>query len=377
MLGASVYLNGKLAGFHKNPQELAQRVRQKRRAAELPFDMSVAYYADLNEVYINTDANRPIRPLIVVDKGKSKLTDAHLKLLKDEKLKFSDLVKNGVIEFLDAEEEENARIAMEASGLTEEHSHLEIHPALIFGTVCAISPFPEYNHSPRVTMATQMIKQSLGLYSYNFNLRTDTNSHVLLYPQVPLAHSKFFKHVGAEDTASGQNFVVAIMSFYGYNINDALVINKSAVERGLGRSVYYRTYEAEERKYSGGQKDKFERPKTEIQGYRGDDAYKYLDEQGIIEPEFHAGAGDVLVGKTSPPRFLEEVSDFGVIEEKRRENSETLRHGEEGTVDWVVLTEGEGGNKLAKVRMRNQMIPETGDKLAARHGQKGVIGFPP
>jgi DNA-directed RNA polymerase subunit B' len=195
------------------------------------------------------------------------------------------------------------------------------------------------------------------------------------YPQIPIVKTKYNKIFGLDNKAAGQNFVVAIMPFYGYNISDAIVINKAAIDRGLGRTAYYRTYEGEERTYPGGQKDRFERPKPEIAGYRGDEAYKYLDEKGIIEPEFFVGAGDVLVGKTSPPRFLEEISEFGILEEKRRENSEAVRHGESGIVDWVMLTEGEGGSKLVKIRTRTIMIPEIGDKFAARHGQKGVIGL--
>jgi DNA-directed RNA polymerase subunit B' len=375
MIGTSIYLNGRLVGFHQNPKELVQSVKERRRLGEFPVGMSIAYYDDLNEVYINADENRAMRPLIIVDKGKSKLTPEHLKLLRENKMKFSDLVKNGIIEFLDAEEEENSYIAIEEKELTEEHTHLEIHPTLILGVGSAVSPFAEHNSAPRIPMTSQMIKQALGMYALNFNLRTDTQSHVMLYPQVPIAQTKYTKIVGIDEKAAGQNFVIALMPYFGFNINDAIIINRGAIDRGLARTVYYRTYEAEERRYPGGQKDRFEKPKQETQGYRGEDAYKYLDEDGIIEPEFEIKAGDVLVGKTSPPRFLEEVSEFGVLEEKRRENSEGIKQGEDSIVDWVIITEGEGGNKLIKVRTRKSLIPEIGDKFAARHGQKGVIGL--
>jgi DNA-directed RNA polymerase subunit B' len=375
MIGTSVYLNGRLVGFHSNPADLVQSVREKRRNGELPSDLSAAHYSDLNEVYINTDEGRALRPLIIVDKGKPKLTEEHTKLLREGKLHFSDLVKGGIVEFLDAEEEENSYIAMNDKDLNEEHTHLEVHPSMMLGICSAISPFPEHNSSPRVPMTSQMIKQALGMYSFNFNFRTDTQSHIMFYPQVPVVKTKWMPLVGGENKSAGQNFVIAVMPFMGYNQNDAVVINRSSIERGLGRTVYYRTYEAEERRYPGGQKDRFEKPKPEISGFRGDEAYRYLDEQGIIEPEFFVSPGDVLVGKTSPPRFLEEMSEFGVLEEKRRENSEAIRHGESGTVDWVMLTEGEGGNRLVKVRCRNIMIPEMGDKFAARHGQKGVVGL--
>ena len=375
MKGAGVYLNGKLIGFHKKPLDLVQNVREKRRSGTLPFDLTVAYHDDTNEIYVNTDEGRAMRPLIVVEKGKPKLNEDHIKLLKEGKIKFSDLIKNGVIEYLDAEEEENVYIAMSEEELTPEHTHLEIHPSLMLGIIVSVAPFPEHNSAPRNTMTAAMLKQSLGLYALNFNVRLDTQSHIMYYPQNPIARTRYNEIVGLDKKAAGQNFVVAITPYYGYNISDAVVLNKASVERGLARTVYFRTYEDEERRYPGGQKDRIETPKTEIAGYRGDDAYKYLDEDGIIEPEFFVRSGDVLVGKTSPPRFLEEIGEFGVLEEKRRENSLAVKHGEKGKIDKVILTEAIGGNRLVKVRTRNVMTPEIGDKLAARHGQKGVIGL--
>jgi len=373
--GAGIYLNGKLIGFHKKPQEFVKDVKDKRKAKKLPQDLSVVHYADLDEVYINSDEGRAMRSLIVVDKGKPKLTKEHVKLLKKGEMKFSDLVKNGIVEFLDTEEEENAYIAIDEKDVTKDHSHLEIHPSLILGICSAIAPFVEHNMSARVEMTANMIKQALGLYSLNFNMRTDTQSHIMFYPQVPITQTRYNDIIGVNNKAAGQNFVIAVMPFYGYNINDAVIINKGAIDRGLGRTVYYRTYEAEERRYPGGQKDRFEIPVAEISGFRGEESYRYLDEQGIIEPEFQVEGSDVLVGKTSPPRFLEEMGEFGMLEEKRRENSEAMKHGENGIIDRVMITESEGGNRLVKIKTRKVVTPEVGDKFAARHGQKGVVGM--
>ncbi|NYZ80164.1 DNA-directed RNA polymerase subunit B, partial [Candidatus Micrarchaeota archaeon] len=318
---------------------------------------------------------RAFRPLIVIENGKVRYTKEHEKMLKEGKMAFGDLVKNGIIEFLDAEEEENAFIVMDEKEVTKEHTHLEIHPSLMLGVVASVSPFPEYNSSPRVTMSTAMLKQALGIYASNFNLRTDTQGHIMYYPQAPIAQTGYTPITGLDRKAAGQNFVIAVTPFYGYNINDALVLNKSSVERGLGRTAYFRTYETEERRYPGGQKDKIEAINPEIAGYRGEEAYKFLDSDGIIELEFLVKGGDVIVGKTSPPRFLEEVGEFGSIEEKRRENSLSIKAGEKGRVDWAILTEGTGGNRLIKIRTRDIMIPEIGDKFAARHGQKGIVGL--
>ncbi len=375
MKGTSVYVNGKLVGFHPDPKALVQAIREKRGEGKLPPDMSIAYYPDTDEIYINLDAGRAMRPLIVVKDGKPLLTEDHIKQLKEGLISWNDLVRKGVIEYLDAEEEENAYIAVTEDELTPEHTHLEIHPALILGVVASVAPFPHHNSSPRVTMATAMLKQALGVYSANFNYRMDTQMHIMYYPQLPIVQTKQTKFIGLNDRPAGQNVIVAIMPYQGYNIEDAIILNKAAIERGLLRTVFFRTYSDEERRYPGGQKDRFEIPRPEIYGYKGEDAYKHLGDDGLAYPGREVRGGEVIIGKTSPPRFIEEVGELSLLEEKRRENSTVVRRGEEGVVDSVMITETTGGNKLVKVRVRAVKIPEIGDKFASRHGQKGVVGL--
>ncbi len=375
MKGSSVYVNGKLVGFHQEPEKLVNAIKGMRRDGKLPPDLSVAYYSDTDEVYINMDAGRAMRPLLVVKDGKPLLTEEHINQIHEGLLTWNDLVRKGIIEYLDAEEEENAYIAMSIDELTPEHTHLEIHPALILGIVASVVPFANHNSAPRLTMATAMLKQSLGVYSSNFNYRMDTQMHILYQPQIPIVQTKQTKYIGLNDRPAGQNAIVAITPYYGYTIHDAIVINKASIERGLFRSVFFRTYTDEERKYPGGQKDRFEIPKPEIFGYRGDEAYKHLGEDGLAFPGREVKGGDVIIGKTSPPRFIEEVGELSLLEEKRRENSVIVRKGEGGVVDSVMLTETDGGNKLVKVRVRSVKIPEIGDKFASRYGQKGVIGL--
>ncbi|MEM2963590.1 MAG: DNA-directed RNA polymerase subunit B [Candidatus Anstonellales archaeon] len=371
----SVFLNGRLVGFHEDGESLYVALKEQRRKGVLSQQVNFYLNAKLGELYINTDSGRARKPYIVVENGKSKLIPSIVEQLKRGEITWEKLIELGIIEYLDAEEEEGAYVALSESELTPEHTHLEIDPVSIVGVTVSILPFQEHNSSPRITMACAMAKQSLGTYTTNYNMRMDSRAHILYYPQQPLVQTRPYALLGFAERAAGQNLVVAIASYRGYNMGDAVVMNKNAIDRGVGRSVFYKTYETEERRYPGGQKDKFEIPPSTTTGYREEEAYRFLDTDGLIIPEVEVCNKEVLVGKTSPPRFLEEVTVFGVVEEKKRENSLAIKVGEEGIVDSVMITDSLAGNRMVKVRIRSIKVPEIGDKFASRHGQKGVIGL--
>ncbi len=373
--GVYVYLNGRFTGLHSNPELLVTRLRDRRRRGELSDEVNIAFYTDTQEVQVNCDAGRVRRPLIVVKDGVSLLERQYVERIRNRELSWDDLVRAGILEYLDAEEEENSLIAMNPEDITPDHTHLELVPEAVLGICASLVPFAEHNQSPRNTYEAGMAKQALGLYSANFGLRVDTRSHLLHYVQSPVVTTRPMEVIGFDRRPAGQNFVVAIHSFEGYNIEDALVMNKASVERGIARSTFFRCYDAEERKYPGGQEDKFEIPSKEVRGYRASESYRLLSEDGIIEPEFQIKGGEIVIGRTSPPRFLEEYTELEVPGPKRRETSVSLRHGERGTIDKVVFTENIDGNRLVKVKVRDERIPELGDKFASRHGQKGVIGL--
>jgi len=371
---AKIYINGRLIGFHEQPEKLTQEMIKARRNSRISPLVNVAYHEDTNELYINTDAGRVQRPVIVVENGRPKVTEEHLKKASEGKMGWDDFVKEGLIEYLDPEEEENALIAIDEEGLTKEHTHMEINPIAILSIITSMVPYVQHDMAGKALHGAKMFKQSLGISALNYNLRSDTEGYLLHYPQKSMVKSKTMDLLELNKRPQTQNLVVAIVPYKMFNTLDAYVLNKGAIERGMGRSSYYRTYEAVEQRYPGGQVDRFEVPNEETVGYLGEEVYKNLGEDGLVNLEQFADEKDIVVGRTSPPRFLEEISEFGVVKEKRRDSSVSTRKGKPGFVDSVMVTESSDGNKITKIKIRSTMAPEVGDKFSSRHGQKGVVG---
>ena len=432
--GDRVHVNGDIYGMHKKGKNLVNHFKNARRRGTIPSEVSIRHDLENRDIFINTDKGRILRPLLVLYDGTPRLENHHLVDLAAGNITFKDLVNDGIVEWVDAEEEEDLYIAPrpfvlpetvpegkfsgrpvthekirwanlgqpgESNAILEaevrmpngsievaklevpllfgaEHTHVEIDPQLVLGVCASLIPYPEHNSTPRVTGGTAMIKQSLGLPSANYRLRPDTRAHILHYPHRSIVRTDAMKTTNFDERPGGQNFIVAIMSLHGYNMQDAVIMNRASVDRGLGRSTFNRTYNAERRRFPGGQVEEIEKPGnklTEVKGLKPAEAYFHLEDDGLPLPETYLEGGNVLVGKTSPPRFLEESNSGAfLMAQERRESSMLVRHGEKGWVDNVYVTESDNSGRLVRVMVRSHKIPEVGDKFASRHGQKGVIG---
>ncbi len=432
--GDRVHVNGDIYGIHKRGTNLVRHFKSARRRGTIPPEVSIRYDSENRDIFINTDKGRILRPLLILYDGAPRLTSQHLDALNEGEMTFRNLVNEGIIEWVDAEEEEDLYIApkpfvlpatvpkgkhagrpitnesvewtnLGEPGATEaklkakirmpnndwevasfsvpleytpEHTHCEIDPQLVLGVCASLIPYPEHNSTPRVTGGTAMVKQSLGLPSSNYRLRPDTRAHILHYPQRSITRTRAMETTNFDERPGGQNFIVAIMSLHGYNMQDAVIMNRGSIDLGLGRSTFMRTYNAERRRFPGGQVEEIEKPGTslqEVKGLKPDESYVHLEGDGLPLPEKYLEGGDVLVGKTSPPRFLEESSGGAfLMAQERRESSMLVRHGEKGWVDNVYVTESLDSGRMVRVMVRSHKVPEVGDKFASRHGQKGVIG---
>ncbi len=368
--GNDVFLNGKFIGCVESAKEFILELKTKRRNAQLPIELSIKYNKPLENIILSTEVGRVIRPLIIVENGESKLTDEKRELLRNNLLSWNDLINNGTIDYLDSSEEENSLVALDEKDINEGTTHLEIDKMDLLGAVTSLVPYANYDQSSRLNRGSKTQKQALGLYAANFLCRIDTDVSMLHYPQEPIVRS--FIYDALNPHPAGQNTIVAIMTHEGYNMEDSLILNRGSVDRGFARSTYYRPYSSVELNYAGGLKDEIVIPQKDVSGYRTEDSYKFLEDDGIIYPEAQVAAGYIVIGKISPPKFLSEVREISI--KTKKEASTAIKQEEQGTVDAVFITEDGQGNRLIKVRTRDSRIPELGDKFATSHGQKGVIG---
>jgi DNA-directed RNA polymerase subunit B len=370
--GKDIFFNGRFIGHIVDIQKFILDLKEKRRKGELPIELSVRHNKALDNVLLSTEVGRVMRPLIIVDEGKSKLTEEHMELLRQDSLSWDDLLKNGVIEYLDSAEEENALVALTNEQLTEDsgYTHLEIDKIDFLGVVTSLVPYANYDQSARLNRGSKTQKQGLGLYAANFLCRIDTDVSILHYPQRPIVRSVIYDTLNVHP--AGQNVIVAVMTHEGYNLEDALILNKGSIDRGLARSTYFRPYTSVELNYAGGLRDEIVIPEKDVSGYRTEESYKFLEDDGVVYPEAKLKSGEVVIGKTSPPKFLSEVREISV--KAKKEASSVIRQEEKGTIDAVYITEDAQGNKIIRVKTRDLRIPELGDKFATSHGQKGIIG---
>jgi DNA-directed RNA polymerase beta subunit len=371
---SDIFVNDVFKGTCEDGKEYTRIFKQKRRQGEISNHYNIYYKEELDFIYIEGTPGRIRRALIIVNDGVSALTPEIISQVESGELVFNDLLTKGVIEYVDAMEENDCYVAVDEQSITPEHTHLEISPTMMFGINTATMPFSEYDEPSRLMRGQKTVKQAVGMYALNFLKRKETDRHLLLEPQRPLVQTHIYDLLNFDSHPAGQNLVVAVMSYEGYNMDDGLIINQSSVERGLERSVYYKLHSASELKYPGGMEDKITLPNPDIKGYRLEEDYRMLEGDGIVSLGSYVTTGDVIIGKVSPPRFVEEIEGFGQMVNLNVDSSLALQEDEYGVVSAVYVVENQAGEREVDVVIRDNRHPIAGDKFASRHGQKGIVG---
>jgi DNA-directed RNA polymerase II subunit RPB2 len=395
--GSKIFLNGEWYGVYNNVNTIYEDLLNYRRSAIINIYTSIIFDTFENELYIYTDSGRFLRPLYIVKNQKFNINDSIIELLNNKlfnwnsllgisnnyKIKLEDLNKydknkiieiykqqqNAVIEYLDPYETSTKLIAMNQKHIkNNNYSHCEIHPYLILGAIASTIPFADHNQSPRNTYQSAMGKQSIGICATNFSTRMDTISHILYYPQKPLVVTKSMKYLNTENMPSGINAIIAIATYTGYNQEDSVLMNKSAVERGLFLSGHLKTYKEEEKKnQNSGDEEKFCVPnKNNTYNYKLAN-YSKLKSNGIVKEQINVEPGDVIIGKTIPHKKKKENT--------YKDNSIVLKNNEGGHIYKVYMGINGDGYKFCKVQIKNERYPDIGDKFSSRHGQKGTVGM--
>jgi len=411
-LYVKVMVNGDWIGMSKKPVELVAKLKKARRSGIINIYTGISWHTKLSIININTDGGRVCRPLYIVENNDVLISNETVEKLTSNTLEWNDLLidkldddeiakcscsadlvgQQSVIEYIDVEESDTSMIAMTYDDLVKNkqtnssfgiYTHLEIHPAMILGILASNIPFPDHNQAPRNLFQGAMGKQALGVYSTNFRLRMDTLAHVLNYPQKALATTWPSVFVNSNELPAGQNAIVAIASWTGYNQEDSLILNQSSIDRGFMVSTYYRTYKDEEKKnQSTLEEEKFTKPEKYFPGsnrvktagmMQGN--YDKLDDNGFVKEGVAVEGDDVIIGKVIP------LKNVGEGEPKFKDSSVKIKSNESGIVDMVYTNTNADNYQFAKVRIRKERSPNVGDKFCltpdhevlTRNGWKNIV----
>jgi DNA-directed RNA polymerase II subunit RPB2 len=385
--GTRVFLNGVWLGtlHSEDTAETIDALRKAKRSGRIHIHTSIIWKSHRRELWMSTEPGRFIRPVLYAPALREILKDTSGELVKQiHQLKTWDSLllwetPNGknLIEYIDPGESEGAYIAMQHDDVLvkADTTHAEIHPSALLGTIASTIPFPDHNQSPRNAYQSAMGKQAMGVYALNFRERFDAMAHILSYPTVPLVSPYMGKFYGSQTMLSGQNIIVAIATYGGYNQEDSIMINKASLDRGLFRSIFYRTYKDEEKKnQSSGEEERFCKPDPALTKQMRHGNYNKLGADGFVPENAYVNNDDILIGKVVPLRV-----PTGMIlptgAKQFRDVSRTMRNNETGWVDKIFKNRNGEGYSFVKIRMRQDRIPEVGDKFSSRHGQKGTCGL--
>ncbi len=355
--GTAITLNGVLVGYASDPKRLVDSLRAAKHSFRLHPHISIAWYTLLNTIIIETDAGRLVRPVFRVGQEFPAPGSDWTTWMK------------ACVEYIDASETETLRIALRKEDVTPAHTHYEIHPSMIVGHMASSIPLSDHNQSPRNTYQSAMGKQSMCVYAGNYAKRLDKNGYLLCSLTRPLVETRSMNILKQHEMPYGMNAIVAIACYGGYNQEDSIIMNRSAVARGFMRGLYYTMYKDEEhRNVTSGREEKFMKPSKHNTRKFKTSSYAAIGENGIPILNATLQENDVVIGKVVNLR--NDSAGYAY-----RDASTTHKNTEPCRIDGVWQDKNSDGYPFVKVRVVSERVPQIGDKFSSRHGQKGTVGM--
>jgi len=374
----TVFLNGNILGVVRNFKKLVRTFRLLRRNGILNSFVSIYAHHKTRSVHISSDGGRLCRPYIIVRRGRPLVAQHHIQDLIEGKLVFNDFIKKGLIEYLDVNEENDSSIALYDADINSGTTHMEIEPFTLLGVCAGLIPYPHHNQSPRNTYQCAMGKQAMGTIALNQKNRIDTLMYNLVYPMRPMVKSRTIELIHFEDLPAGQNAIVAVMSYSGYDIEDAIILNKASLDRGYGRCLVYRNQKCNLKRYANQTSDRVLGPMVDAETKKPIFRHESLDGDGICAAGARVKNKQVLINKCMPTVTRDPLSEPGIPRPNQAEYRETpitYKGPVDSYIEKVMLTCDGNDATLIKILLRQTRRPELGDKFSSRHGQKGVTGL--
>lgn len=361
-----ITLNSDMLGvFTEKTDEFHEEVLEKRRAREIKKDVSFRWDRFLNEYIISTDAGRPTRPVY-----REGITGDKVLRIKNWKKMDTEL-----IDYIDADESEGLLISMTPFSPDKLS---EIHGTFIFSASASVSPNSEHNQNVRNFFSCQQLKQAASWYNTAFNKRYDTLATWLNYASQPLSQTWTYRHINGGNgcIGYGENPIVALMIYSGYNQEDSIILNKTSLQRGLFNTTYYHSYDFAEEMISFSEQTHTDFANVATNSkYREtvirkqDVIYDYLDDDGIIK------VGSPVTDKTALVGMVTAVRDSNRQIVGYNDKTKLPKRAQHGIVESVYRYTTVDGFQGVKIRIAEHRIPVVGDKFSARHGQKGTCGI--
>ncbi|OWR44164.1 DNA-directed RNA polymerase [Danaus plexippus plexippus] len=371
-----VFLNGNILGVTREYKKLIKIFRMFRRRGLISAFVSIYPNHNQRTVYICSDGGRLCRPYIIVEKGLPLVQQHHINELNRGIRKFQDFLNDGLIEYLDVNEENDSHIATVETEIDPYvTTHLEIEPFTILGVCAGLVPYPHHNQSPRNTYQCAMGKQAMGTIGYNQKNRIDTLMYNLVYPQCPMVKTRTIELTNFDKLPAGQNATVAVMSYSGYDIEDALILNRASIDRGYGRCLVYKSAKTIMKRYSNQTSDRILGPSRDANTGKVIKAHEVLDSDGIAAPGEMVENRQVLINKQMPPATLNPINQGQPQQIDYKDVPITYKGPVESYIEKVMVSSNSEDAFLIKILLRQTRIPEIGDKFSSRHGQKGVTGL--